>query len=125
MTTARAEPVGGFRLVYLVFNTVMNVTTQDGQVALFENAARHLAPGGRFLVETGIPDLQRLPPGSRYVPFDVSEGHIGVDEYEVATQEMWSHHVTTRADGHDANGPPPHSATSGPPSSTSWLASPA
>jgi SAM-dependent methyltransferase len=99
MTTASAEPAGGFSLVYLVFNTVMNVTTQDGQVELFANAARHLTPGGRFLVETGVPDLRRLPPGARYVAFDVSEAHVGVDEYDVATQRMWSHHVTTRADG--------------------------
>jgi SAM-dependent methyltransferase len=99
MTTASAEPVGGFSLVYLVFNTVMNVTTQDGQVELFANAARHLLPGGRFLIETAIPDLRRLPPGARYVAFDVSEAHVGVDEYDVATQGMWSHHVTTRADG--------------------------
>jgi SAM-dependent methyltransferase len=99
MTSARAEPVGGFSLVYLVFNTVMNVTSQDGQVEVFANAARHLSPGGRFLIETGVPDLRRLPPGARYVPFDVSETHVGVDEYDPATQRLWSHHVTTRADG--------------------------
>ncbi len=99
MTTATAEPIGGFSLVYLVFNTVMNVTSQDGQVAVFENAARHLATGGRFVIETGIPDLRRLPAGTRYVTFDVSDRHVGVDEYDVATQRMWSHHVTTRNDG--------------------------
>lgn len=85
-----------FRLVYLVFNTVMNLTTQDAQVACFENAAWHLEPGGCFVIEVGVPDLRRLPPGEVYVPFDVSETHVGIDEYDVANQGLISHHYTDR-----------------------------
>ena len=85
-----------FRLVYLVFNTIMNLTTQDGQVACFENAARHLEQDGCFVIEVGVPDLRRLPPGERYVPFDVSETHVGIDEYDVANQGLISHHYTDR-----------------------------
>src|SRR3954464_15513653 len=77
---------GTFGLVYLVYNTIMNVTTQAGQVAVFRNAARHLRPGGRFVVEVGVPDLRRLPPGATFVPFDVSDRHLGFDEYDVANQ---------------------------------------
>jgi len=93
MTTTRVE--GGFGLVYLVFNTIGNVTTQDGQVAVFENAAAHLEPGGCFVVETGVPILRRLPPGERFAVFDHTDGHVGVDEYDVATQLMWSHHYSS------------------------------
>jgi SAM-dependent methyltransferase len=85
---------GTFRLVYLVFNTIMNLTTQDQQVACFENAARHLEPGGSFVVEVMVPDLRRLPPGERYVVFDVEAGHVGVDEYDVVQQGLVSHHYT-------------------------------
>ncbi len=99
MRTTRIDPVGGFTLVYLVFNTIGNVTTQQGQVEVFRTAAAHLAPGGRFLVETGVPSLRRLPPGERYVVFDLSDDHVGVDEYDAATQRAWSHHVTRHPDG--------------------------
>ena len=87
---------GTFRLVYLVFNTVMNLTTQDAQVACFENVARHLERGGYLVIEVMIPDLRRLPPGERYVPFGVSEAHVGIDEYDVANQGLISHHYTNR-----------------------------
>jgi len=93
MTSATAGPPGTHRLVYLVFNTIMNVTSQAGQVDVFRNAARHLAPGGRFVIETMIPDLRRLPPGERYVVFDVSDDHLGIDEYDVLNQGLVSHHV--------------------------------
>jgi SAM-dependent methyltransferase len=83
---------GPFSLAYLVFNTIMNLTTQDAQVACFENAARHLLPGGSFVVEVGVPDLQRLPPGETYVPFAVADDHAGVDEYDVVSQGLVSHH---------------------------------
>jgi len=92
--TARVE--GAFRLVYLVYNTIMNVTSQAGQVAVFRNAAAHLEPGGAFLIETGIPDLRRLPPGERFVVFDGSATHWGVDEYDVANQGLVSHHFEIR-----------------------------
>jgi SAM-dependent methyltransferase len=80
-----------FALVYLVFNTIMNLTTQEEQVACFENAAAHLAPGGCFVIEVGVPDLRRLPPGERYQPFLVTPTRFGVDEYDVA-QGLVSHH---------------------------------
>ena len=72
----------------------MNLTTQDAQVACFENAARHLGPHGVFVIEVMVPDLRRLPPGERYVPFDVSETHVGIDEYDVANQGLISHHLS-------------------------------
>src|SRR5205085_1362612 len=83
-----------FRLVYLVFNTIGNLVTQEQQVACFENAAAHLEPGGRFVVEVGVPILRRLPPGDRFAVFDHTDGHVGIDEYDVVTQQMWSHHYT-------------------------------
>ncbi len=85
---------GTFRLVYLVFNTIMNLTTQDAQVACFRNAASHLAPGGRFVVEVGVPQLQRLPPGETIQPFHVEPGRVGFDEYDVVDQGLVSHHMT-------------------------------
>ena len=89
--TTRVE--GRFTVAYLVYNTINNLTTQDEQVACFENAAAHLVPGGCFVVEVGVPALQWLPPGERIRPFDVSPTHLGFDEYDVATQWMASHHL--------------------------------
>jgi SAM-dependent methyltransferase len=93
MTTTRVD--GTFRLVYLVFNGINNLTTQDAQVACFENAARHLKSGGCFVIEVGVPDLQRLPPGEQYVTFSVRDDYIGVDEYDVVDQGLISHHQST------------------------------
>jgi SAM-dependent methyltransferase len=90
--TTRVE--GRFALAYLVFNTIGNLTTQDGQVACFQNAAAHLEPGGRFVIEVGIPDLQRLPPGETVRPFTVTPTHLGFDEYDVANQGLISHHYS-------------------------------
>ena len=90
--TATVGPVGGFTLAYLVFNTIGNVTTQDAQVATFQNAATHLAPGGRFVIEVGVPDLRRLPPGQTDVVFHRSADHVGIDEYDVVGQGLVSHH---------------------------------
>jgi len=83
---------GTFSLAYLVFNTINNLTTQDEQVACFQNAAAHLEPGGTFLIEVGVPALQWLPPGERFHPFHVSAIHLGIDEYDVANQGLVSHH---------------------------------
>ena len=83
---------GGFSLVYLVYNTISNLTTQDQQVECFCNAARHLEPGGLFVIELWIPDLQRLPPGETTLVFEVSESHVGVGVLDVATQRGVSHH---------------------------------
>jgi SAM-dependent methyltransferase len=91
MTTTRVE--GAFNVVYLVFNTINNLTTQDAQVACFANAAAHLEPGGAFVIEVGVPDLRWLPPGQTVVPFEVSEHKVGFDEYDVANQGMISHHI--------------------------------
>lgn len=90
MATTRVQ--GHFSLVYLVFNTITNLLTQAEQVACFANAGAHLEPGGRFVIEVGVPDLRRLQPGERFVPFDVSSDHLGVDEYDVADQRLISHH---------------------------------
>jgi SAM-dependent methyltransferase len=89
--TVRVE--GTFSLVYLVFNTICNLTTQDDQVACFQNAADHLEPGGFFVIEVGTPDLQRLSPGERFYPFEVSSDHIGLDEHDIANQGLVSHHL--------------------------------
>lgn len=97
MATTRVP--GSFALVYLVFNTLGNVRTQDEQVAVFANAARHLAPGGRFVVEIGVPPLRRLPPGQSAVPFDVSDDHVGFDTFDLVTQQATSHHYSREADG--------------------------
>src|SRR5688572_1850294 len=75
-----------FSVAYLVFNTIMNLTTQDEQVACFQNVAAHLEPGGCFVIEVGVPDLQRLPPGETVRPFTVSATRLGFDEYDIATQ---------------------------------------
>lgn len=83
---------GRFRLVYLVFNTIMNVTAQDRQVACFRNAARHLEPGGAFLVEVMVPQLQQLPAGECFRPLAVTEGGVSIDEYDVVNQGLVSHH---------------------------------
>ena len=84
-----------FTLVYLVFNTIGNLTTQAAQVACFRNAAAHLEPGGCFVIEVGIPDLQRLPPGATVYPFHVSESRWGFDVYDIANQGLVSHHLVT------------------------------
>ena len=81
-----------FSVVYLVANTIMNLTTQDEQVDCFRNAAAHLEPGGCFVIEVLVPGLRRLPPGETFQPFDVSPTHLGFDEYDVAGQGLVSHH---------------------------------
>jgi len=93
---ATAQVEGQFSLVYLVFSTIMNLTTQDDQVACFANASAHLAPSGCFVVEVGLPQLQRLPPGETFRPSHVGATHLGFDEYDVAMQTLISHHWTQR-----------------------------
>jgi len=90
---------GTFSLAYLVFNTIGNLTTQEAQVACFQNVATHLEPGGRFVIEVGIPELRRLPPGETMRVFDASPTHWGIDEYDVANQGLISHHFEL-VDGH-------------------------
>jgi SAM-dependent methyltransferase len=88
MTTTRVD--GAFSLVYIVFNSINNVTTQDGQVAVFASAAAHLTPGGVFVMEVGTRNRQPL------TVFDLSDTHIGIDEYDNDTQRLVSHHFTLR-----------------------------
>ncbi|MEA2207414.1 MAG: hypothetical protein QOE77_4190 [Blastocatellia bacterium] len=89
---AHTRVPGSFTLGYLVFNTVMNLTSQDSQVACFANVAAHLSPGGWFVLEVMVPDLQRLPPGETVRPFEVSQTRLGFDSYDIATQRLVSHH---------------------------------
>jgi SAM-dependent methyltransferase len=90
MATARAD--GEYSLVYLVFNTISNLLGQAEQVACFRNAARHLAPGGCFVIELWVPELPGPPPGSQAVVFSCEPGYIGLDTYDVASQQIVSHH---------------------------------
>lgn len=96
MATTRVP--GEFALVYLVFNTLGNLRTQEEQVACFRNAARHLRPGGAFAIELWVPGIRRMPPGQNAVPFDVSDRHLGFDTYDTVTQRGASHHYTTDPD---------------------------
>jgi SAM-dependent methyltransferase len=83
---------GEFALVYLIFNTIFNLVTQDEQVACFQNAAAHLKTGGRFVVETHVPDLQRLPLGQTIIPYRAEPDGISFDIYDVVTQRFSSQH---------------------------------
>jgi len=95
-TTALPET---FSLVYLVWNSLGNLRTQSEQVACFRNAARHLAPGGRFVIELWVPGIRRFPPGQEAVPFHVGEHHVGFDTYDMTTQQGTSHHYRRHLDG--------------------------
>jgi SAM-dependent methyltransferase len=96
---ATATAGGPFRLVYLVYNTIGNLTSQDDQVDCFRNAAAHLVPGGHFVIEVGVPDLRRLPPGQAVVPFALRPGRLGFDEYDLVNQGLISHHYWQDGDG--------------------------
>ena len=97
MTTTRVD--GRFALVYLVFNTIGNVMTQDAQVACFTNAAAHLEPGGHFVIECGVPRLRSLPPGSDAQVFSHAPGYVGYDRYtDLVAQQAVSHHFRTGVD---------------------------
>ncbi len=89
---ATATVGGTFRLAYLVYNTIMNLTTQNEQVKCFRNVAEHLEPGGCFVIEVSVPRLQGLPPGETVRPFTVSPTRLGFDEYDIAVQGLVSHH---------------------------------
>lgn len=95
---ATARVPGEFSLVYLVFNTIMNLTSLDEQVACFQTAAAHLVPGGCFVIEVMVPQLRRLPPGQTIHPALVTPDHVCFDEYDLATQALVSHHCS-RTDG--------------------------
>jgi hypothetical protein len=86
---------GRFALVYLLRNTITNLTTQDEQVRAFANAAAHLRPGGCFVIENYVPELQRLPPGETTHVFIATPDHLGYEQYDVATQTATSYHYWT------------------------------
>lgn len=90
---------GRFALVYVVWNSIGNLRTQNEQVECFRNAARHLAPGGRFVVELWVPGIRRFPPGQAAVPFEVTDRHVGFDTLDLATQQGTSHHYWRLDDG--------------------------
>jgi SAM-dependent methyltransferase len=94
MTTTRVP--GEFTVVYLVFNTIFNLTSQEAQVACFENAARHLRAGGRFVIETGVPALQQLPLGQTVLPWRADPEGFSFDVYDVVTQHFSSQHFYIR-----------------------------
>jgi SAM-dependent methyltransferase len=89
----------GFTLAYLVFNTIGNLTSQDDQVACFATVAAHLAAGGHFVIEVGVPGIQQIPFGETVRAFDVTETHLGFDEYDVVSQSLISHHFYPDGDG--------------------------
>jgi SAM-dependent methyltransferase len=98
MATTRVQST--FGLVYLVFNTISNLTTQDQQVACFVNAAAHLDPGGSFVIEVGVPDLRRLPPGEDARVFSHAPGYLGYDRYtDLVAQQAMSHHFVADGSG--------------------------
>jgi SAM-dependent methyltransferase len=99
MTTATAPGAGSFGLVYLVYNTIGNVVTQERQVECFINASRHLAAGGCFVIEVGVPQLQRLAVGETNVAFMATPTHAGIDELDVVSQAGMSHHYFIGPDG--------------------------
>lgn len=104
MATSKAS--GDFTLVYVVWNSIGNLRTQAEQVSCFRNAARHLVPGGRFVVELWVPGIRRLPPGQQAVPFHVGAHHVGFDTYDLTTQQGVSHHYLS-----DPAGPVTYSAS--------------
>jgi SAM-dependent methyltransferase len=89
---AEATVDGDFALVYVVYNSISNLLEQSEWVQTFRNAARHLSPGGRFVMELWVPDLRRFPPGASALPYDVSPTHVGFDTIDTATQRGVSHH---------------------------------
>lgn len=99
MATTTVPGAGDFSLVFLVWNSISNLRTQAEQVQCFRNAAHHLRPGGRFVIELWVPPIQRLTPGHRAVPMSVDEGHLVFDTYDLVTQECASHHYYRDSDG--------------------------
>jgi len=91
MTTTQVD--GDFSLVFLVYNTIDNLTTQDAQIACFKNASAHLEKGGRFVIETLVPPIQKVPYGESLLAFNLSDEHWGIDEFDVVTQQYSSHHM--------------------------------
>jgi len=106
MATTRVP--GEFSLVYLVYNTISNLLTQAEQVECFRNAARHLRPGGRFVIELWVPELRKLPPGQQATVWQIEPGYIGLDTYDVLEQRVVSHHFRFGDDRQASLGRSPH-----------------
>ena len=98
MANARIE--GEFSLVFLVYNTIDNLTSQEAQISCFENAFSHLTPGGRFVIETLVPPIQKIPFGETTRAFDSSVEHFGIDEFDIVSQQYTSHHLNLTKDGY-------------------------
>ena len=99
MATTVVPGAGTFSLVYLVWNSISNLRTQTEQVQCFRNAAHHLRPGGRFVIDLWVPPIQRLAPGEMAVPMVIGDGHLVFDTYDLVTQECTSHHYRRLDDG--------------------------
>jgi SAM-dependent methyltransferase len=108
MTTATVPVLGEYTLVYLVYNTISNLLTQAGQVECFRNAARHLVPGGRFVIELWVPELRKLPPGQQATVWQLEPGYVGLDTYDVLNQQVVSHHFHFEDDGQARLSRSPH-----------------
>jgi SAM-dependent methyltransferase len=99
MATTTVPGAGDFSLVFLTWNSISNLRTQAEQVQCFRNAAHHLRPGGRFVIELWVPPIQRLSPGERSIPMSLDEDHLVLDTYDLVSQECASHHYHRDADG--------------------------
>ena len=99
MATTVVPGAGTFSLVYLVWNSISNLRTQAEQVQCFRNAAHHLRPGGRFVIDLWVPPIQRLAPGEMAVPMVIGDGHLVFDTYDLVTQGCTSHHYRRQDDG--------------------------
>jgi SAM-dependent methyltransferase len=102
MAAATAPGIGTYRLAYLVYNTIANLLTQAEQVACFRNAARHLEPGGRFVIELWVPEVHKLPPDQKAVVWNSSPTYIALDTYDVLNQQVVSHHFRFAENGREA-----------------------
>jgi SAM-dependent methyltransferase len=103
---ATTRVAGTFSVVYLVWNAITNLTTQDEQVACVQNAAAHLEPGGSLVIEVDVRDLRRLPPDETVRAFTVSATRVGFDEYDVVAQQVVSHHLWKVGETFEASSAP-------------------
>lgn len=108
MATTQVPGAGSFSLVYLAYNTIGNLLEQSEQVACFANAARHLRPGGTFVIEMYVPQLRRMPPGESRYASDVSPRHLNIDTYDFANQRLVSQHFWPHQDGRMTTGDSHH-----------------
>jgi SAM-dependent methyltransferase len=91
-----------FSLVFVAFNTLFNLPSQEAQVRCIAGAAAHLAPGGRFVVEAFVPDLGRFDRGQAVRATDVTEAHVVLEiaRHDPVVQRVHSARVVvTPTDG--------------------------